>query len=249
MSHTKVNNYEIHCTYERTNPQCRHTGVELEAPPRKRPRGDLWVPVTDVSPKSQFSVSRPRGAGIALATREVSVGNATASSVSRQGQGVCSMAVATMSQANKSRGHTSDDLLRTLVRPEESNLQYINSGSETLRRKRPRGDRSVPVTGAPTQGQLLCVSGPRWARTALATEGVCVGNETASSVSVNQGQAAMERHACTEQVAAGVSSDSGKPQSSCSDDQRWKVQQSAGKGLILRTSASRKSRGGLCLRN
>ena len=147
MSHTKINNYELHCTYKRTNIQCRHTGVELEAPPRKRPRGDLSVPVTDESLQSQFSVS-----------------------------------------------------------------------------------------------------GPRRARKALATEEVCVGNETASSVSSYQGRASRRRHAGTEQ-ATGVSSDSGKPRSSCSDDQRWKVQQSAGKGLILRTSASRKSRSGLCLRN
>ena len=165
----------------------------------------------------------------------------------RLGQGVCSMAAATMSRASKSMGLTSDDLLRTLVRPEGSNLQYFESGSVNPRRKRPRGDLSVPVTDESFQSQFS-VSGPRRAITALATEEVCVGNETASSVSSFQGLASRRWHAGAEQ-ATGVSSDSGKPRSSCSDDQRWKVQQSAGKGLILRTSASRKSRSGLCLRN
>jgi hypothetical protein len=180
-----------------------------------------------------------------------SINSSAAPRYQRLGQGVCSMAATTMSKANKREGQTSDDILRTLVRPEGANLQYTRPG-QGLRaenpRKRPRGDLLVPVTDVSLQSQF-CVSGPRGVGATPATREVSVANATASSVSSQQERTSRRPHADAEVQATGVTSDSGRPRSSFSEDQRWNVQQSAGKCLILRTSAaSGKSRSGLCLR-
>ena len=75
----------------------------------------------------------------------------------RLGQGVCSMAAATMRRSNRSKAHTSEDTLKFLIRPHQSNLQY---GEPTIHRRdnsepkgphglatmmRTRGDLRVPV--------------------------------------------------------------------------------------------------------
>ena len=181
-----------------------------------------------------------------------SINSSAAPRYQRLGQGVCSMAAATMSNANRGKGHTSEDTLRTLVRPEGFNAQYSPGTRGELetqpRTKRPRGDLRVPVTDGSLQSQFS-VSGPRRAGMALATREVSAASVTASSVPLcnRRFEVASRKSAISEQ-ATGAYSDGGMPPSSLSDDQRWEIQQSAGKGLILRQSASRKSRSGLSLR-